>query len=121
MNTSTDLVTASSASEPLSASGTGLVLDVANHILPVELDGFVTLYDTNQEQMYVLNGTASQIWLLMSSGFSSDDIVEILSAQYPAQSSTMSGHVLKAFGSLLDLGAVGERDDPSKSSNHASA
>lgn len=52
------------------------------HILETEVKGDISLYDPKQERVLVLNGTASDVWLLCDGEQTVDVIVELIAAAY---------------------------------------
>lgn len=52
------------------------------HILETEIQGDISLYDPQQERVLVLNGTASDVWLLCDGEQTVDGIVELIAAAY---------------------------------------
>lgn len=58
-----------------------------------ELDGSFCLVDTETWQVAVLNETASDLWRLVQSGCSLDEIVDTLAAGYGAEPTSISADI----------------------------
>ncbi len=63
-------------------TGDKLVGPPLAHILETEVGGDISLYDPKHERVLVLNGSASDVWLLCDGEQTVDRIVELLATAY---------------------------------------
>ena len=52
------------------------------HVIETEVKGDLSLYDPRQERVLVLNGTATDVWLLCDGEQTADRILELIAAAY---------------------------------------
>jgi hypothetical protein len=52
------------------------------HLLEIEVDGDISIYDPRTEQVTVLNSTASDVWRLADGAHDVDEIAGLLAAAY---------------------------------------
>ena len=52
------------------------------HVIETEVKGDLSLYDPKQERVLVLNGTATDVWLLCDGEQNLDQIVDLIAAAY---------------------------------------
>lgn len=52
------------------------------HIIETAVKGDLSLYDPGQEKVLVLNGTATDVWLLCDGDQTADRIVELIAAAH---------------------------------------
>lgn len=65
-----------------SASPDGRVGPPPAHIIETEIKGDISLFDAENNQVVVLNATASDVWRLCDGEHSLDEIVDLLAAAY---------------------------------------
>ena len=76
------------------------------HIIETEVKGNVSLYDPKQERVLVLNGTASDVWLLCDGEQTVTRIVELLVAAYGGNPATVRGDVETTIRQFIEEGFV---------------
>ena len=75
-----------------------------DHIIETEIDGDISLYDPQTEQVMVLNRTASDIWLLSDGEHSLTEIVVLLANAYQVKSEAIRGDVEATVASFIESG-----------------
>ena len=78
----------------------------APNVLETELDGEVSLYNPAQEEVTVLNGTASDVWYLCDGTLSAEEIVELLASSYAVPAETIRGEVEQTIATLRKAGLL---------------
>ena len=76
------------------------------NVLETELDGEVSLYNPAQEEVTVLNGTASAVWYLCDGTFSADEIVELLAKSYSVDVEEIRSDVEQTIAMLSEAGLL---------------
>lgn len=76
------------------------------HIVETEVDGDISLYDTQEERVIVLNPTASDVWRLADGDMTTDEIAETLSKAYGSSVATIRPDVESLLESLIDQGLL---------------
>jgi hypothetical protein len=83
----------------------------ADHILETEIDGDISLYDPQTEQVMVLNQTASDIWLLSDGEHSVTQIVVLLANAYAVKPEAIRGEVEATVASFVESGFLKDGDE----------
>jgi hypothetical protein len=81
-----------------------------DHVLAVELDGNLNLYDAVTDSVHVLNSTASDIWRLLDSERSLDEIAQILADAYSAPAADIKGHIANTISTFAERGLLVDHD-----------
>jgi hypothetical protein len=81
-----------------------------DYVVAVELDGNLNLYDALTDFVHVLNSTASDIWRLLDSQSSLDEIVQILADAYSTPAADIKGHVANAISTFAERGLLVTHD-----------
>lgn len=76
------------------------------HIIESEIDGDISLYDTKEERVIVLNPTASDVWRLSDGDMTADQISETLSKAYGAPVTAVQPDVETLLKDLIDQGLL---------------
>jgi len=77
-----------------------------------EIDGNFTIYDKDQDNVMVLNDSASEIWRLCD-GRAGNEIVDELAKRYSADRDEIQGDVESVLEQLANSGLLVDADDPS--------
>lgn len=75
-------------------------------ILETEIDGEISLYNPTNEQVTVLNGTASDVWLLCDGEHSQDEIVALLARSYQVEEDGIRDEVANTLEDFHDAGLL---------------
>jgi len=89
-------------------SGDTRVGPPAPHILETEVEGEISLYDPRKENVTILNGTASDVWLLCDGTRSTDEIVELLASSYGVDAGQIKGEVTATIDQFVAAGLLPE-------------
>lgn len=54
----------------------------SRHVIETTVDGDISLFNSSNESVTILNGTASDIWMLCDGDHSLDEIVDLLARSY---------------------------------------
>lgn len=71
-------------------------------VIETEIDGDISLYDAQREQVLVLNGTASDVWRLCDGQQTFDEIVLLLAGAYAIDEAKIRADVEQAIKQLVD-------------------
>ena len=82
----------------------------ADHIIETEIDGDISLYDPQTEQVMVLNRTASDIWLLSDGEHSLTEIVVLLANVYDVPAESIRDDVEATVASFIESGFLSNGD-----------
>lgn len=74
------------------------------HIIETEVKGDLSLYDPGQEKVLVLNGTATDVWLLCDGEQTADQIVELIAAAHGQEASTIRAEVMSTIRQFIEEG-----------------
>ena len=74
------------------------------HILETEVKGDLSLYDPGQENVLVLNGTATDVWLLCDGEQNADRIVELIAAAHGQDVATIRAEVMSTIRQFIEEG-----------------
>ena len=75
-------------------------------VLETELDGDIGLYNPVEEQVTVLNGTASDVWYLCDGTMTVDEIVDTLASSYQVDSGQIRDDVVATIEQLNEAGLL---------------
>lgn len=67
----------------------------APHVVESEVDGSISLYDPEAEEVLVLNETASDVWRLSDGSETLDQIVKLLARAYGVEPSEIHDEVVE--------------------------
>lgn len=84
----------------------GKVGPPASNILETEVDGEISLYNPTNEQVTVLNGTASDVWLLCDGEHTQDEIVILLASSYQVDEDEIKDEVADAIEEFQNAGLL---------------
>jgi hypothetical protein len=76
------------------------------NILETDLDGEVSLYNPIEEQVTILNGTASDVWYLCDGTMTVDDIVGTLASSYQVDGGHIRDDVVATIDRLNEAGLL---------------
>ena len=80
----------------------------ASHILETDVDGDISLYDPKTESVTVLNGTASDVWLLCDGEHTVSEIIHLLALSYEIDESEIVADVERAIRDFTEAGLLEE-------------
>ncbi len=75
-------------------------------ILETEVDGEISLYNPTNEQVTILNGTASDVWLLCDGQHTPDEIVSLLARSYQVDEDEIKDEVADAIEEFQEAGLL---------------
>lgn len=75
-------------------------------ILETEIDGDISLYNPSTEQVTVLNGTASDVWLLCDGEHTCEEIKGLLASSYQVDTAEISDDVERAIDLFRESGLL---------------
>lgn len=78
----------------------------AQQVLETELDGEISLYNPATEQVTILNGTASDVWLLCDGEHTVEEITELLASSYEMTEEDIKGDVTSTIDRLYESGLL---------------
>ena len=76
------------------------------HILETEINGDISLYNPESEQVTVLNGTASDVWLLCDGRHTLSEIAHLLALSYQVDESEITEDVERTIDHLRESGLL---------------
>jgi hypothetical protein len=74
------------------------------NIIETEVKGDLSLYDPGQEKVLVLNGTATDVWLLCDGGQTGGRIVELVAAAHGQEAATVRTDVESTIRQFIEEG-----------------
>lgn len=89
-------------------SGAKRVGPACDHIVETEIEGEISLYDPTTDQVMVLNGTASDIWLLSDGEHTLSEMIDLLASAYQVEPSEIKDDVEKTVSEFVDNGFLSE-------------
>lgn len=89
----------------------------ANGFYTEEMEGEHLLYRIGADKAYHLNETASLIWQLCDGTRTVDQVVALLSAEYPESAQNLQGDIVATIAQLQHEGALIELHAPRASSS----
>lgn len=75
-------------------------------ILETEVSGEISLYDPGNESVTILNGTASDVWMLCDGEHSTEEIVSLLASSYGVSAHQIRDEVTRAIDEFIDAGLL---------------
>ena len=78
----------------------------SSHVLETEIDGDISLYHPQTEQVTVLNPTASDVWRLADGESNIEEIAGLLAAAYGVDREEIAGEVAATVRSFEELGLI---------------
>lgn len=75
-------------------------------ILETELDGEISLYDPENENVTILNDTASDVWLLCDGEHSAEEIVNLLASSYGVNADQIRDEVTRTIDEFIETGLL---------------
>jgi len=84
----------------------GMVGPPASQVIETEIEGEISLYDPASEQVTILNGTASDVWLLCDGGHSIEEIKDLLAASYGTTREAVSEDVERTIAEFRTAGLL---------------
>ena len=78
----------------------------APQILETDVDGEISLYNPTNESVTILNGTASDVWLLCDGGHSIEEIQDLLAASYGTTRESVSEDVERTIAEFHTAGLL---------------
>jgi len=87
-------------------SGDNRVGPPVQQVLETELDGEVSLYNPATEQVTILNGTASDVWLLCDGEHTAEEITKLLAASYDVDEDEIRDDVSSTIDRLYESGLL---------------
>ncbi len=73
-------------------------------IIETEVKGDLSLYDPRQEKVLVLNGTATDVWLLCDGEHTADRIVELVAVAHGQEAATIRTDVESTIRNFVEEG-----------------
>lgn len=75
-------------------------------ILETEVDGEISLYDPENENVTILNDTASDVWLLCDGEHSAEEIVNLLASSYGVNADQIRDEVTRTIDEFVEAGLL---------------
>ena len=75
-------------------------------ILETDVDGEISLYDPTNENVTILNGTASDVWLLCDGQHSAEEIVDLLASSYGVDADQIRDEVTRTIEEFVETGLL---------------
>lgn len=75
-------------------------------ILETEVDGEISLYEPGSESVTILNGTASDVWMLCDGEHSTEEIVSLLASSYGIDADQIRDEVTRAIDEFVEAGLL---------------
>lgn len=75
-------------------------------ILETDIDGEISLYNPASENVTILNGTASDVWLLCDGRHSTEEIVSLLAKSYGVDAGQIRDEVTATITEFIDAGLL---------------
>jgi hypothetical protein len=74
------------------------------NIIETEIKGEISLFDTEANQVIVLNSTASDVWRLCDGEHDLEEIVQLLASAYQTDAETIRADVASTVQQFVDEG-----------------
>lgn len=87
-------------------SGSQRVGPPASRILETEVDGEISLYDPENENVTILNDTASDVWLLCDGEHSTEEIVNLLASSYGVGADQIRDEITRTIDEFMEAGLL---------------
>ena len=78
----------------------------SQQVLETEIDGEISLYNPANERVTVLNGTASDVWLLCDGEHTASEIKQLLASSYQIVEAEISDDVERTITQLRESGLI---------------
>jgi hypothetical protein len=75
-------------------------------ILETEVDGDISLYNPGNESVTILNGTASDVWMLCDGEHSAEEIISLLASSYGVDVEQIRDEVTRAIDEFVEAGLL---------------
>lgn len=75
-------------------------------VLETEVDGEISLYDPATENVTILNGTASDVWLLCDGQHTATEIVDLLASAYGVEVDQIRDEVTRTIEAFVETGLL---------------
>lgn len=75
-------------------------------VLETDIDGDISLYNPASEKVTVLNGTASDVWLLCDGSHSMGEIKRLLASSYQVEEVEIAGDIERTINELRESGLI---------------
>lgn len=95
-----------------SKTGGGIISDEKRvgppvaQVLETDIDGEISLYNPKNEQVTVLNGTASDVWLLCDGEHTAGEITTLLASSYALEPEEIADDVDRTIAMLEESGLL---------------
>ena len=75
-------------------------------VVETEIDDDISLFDPRSQEVYVLNGTASDVWRLCDGDHTADEIVALLAAAYATDADVIRDEVAATIAEFAERGLL---------------
>lgn len=82
----------------------------ALHVVETEVDGRISLYDSEHQQVSVLNETASDVWRLCDGQHTLHEVVSLLARAYSVEPNSIREEVEQTVAGFRDSGLLVKAD-----------
>lgn len=82
----------------------------AAHIAESEVDGRISLFDPQSQEVSMLNDTASDVWRLCDGTSTLDQVIELMAKAYGVESDAVGDEVKATVKTFYDKGLLAEGD-----------
>lgn len=87
-------------------SGENRVGPPASEVLETDVDGEISLYNPANESVTILNGTASDVWVLCDGDHTVDEIKQLLAASYGTTPEAVSDDIDRTIDEFRTAGLL---------------
>lgn len=82
----------------------------AAHIVESEVDGRISLFDPQTQEVSMLNDTASDVWRLCDGTSTLDQVIELMAKAYGVEPDTVGHEVKATVETFYDKGLLAGKD-----------
>lgn len=82
----------------------------AAHVVESEVDGRISLFDPQTEEVSMLNDTASDVWRLADGTSTLDQVVELVARAYGVEADAIGDEVKATVETFYDKGLLAGND-----------
>ncbi len=82
----------------------------AAHIVESEVDGRISLFDPESQEVSLLNDTASDVWRLCDGTSTIDQVVELMAKTYGVEPDAVAHEVKATVTTFYDKGLLAGKD-----------
>ena len=82
----------------------------AAHIVESEVDGRISLFDPESQEVSMLNDTASDVWRLCDGTSTIDQVVELMARAYDVEPDAVRDEVKATVTTFYDKGLLAGKD-----------